>query len=331
MILAGDIGGTSTRLAVFELRNGRLAPAGIEGVFSSAAYGNFSEVVRPFIASRGLVFDHACFGVAGPIRGGRSKISNLPWVIDARELSTVVGVNQVWLINDLEALAYGVGGLEAEDFLVLNEGARGARGNCAVIAAGTGLGEAGLYWDGHEHHPFACEGGHADFAPRNELEMSLLQHLLARFEHVSYERALSGSGLYNIYQFLRERTPGEEPAWLAEAMQHRGAPGAISTAALAGTCAVCVGALDVFVSVYGAEAGNLALKVLALGGVYVGGGIAPKIAQKLRDGTFVEAFVTKGRMRTLLEAVPVRAILNEGAGLLGAARYAVLRASLPAA
>jgi glucokinase len=200
------------------------------------------------------------------------------------------------------------------------------QGNAAIIAAGTGLGEAGFYWDGVRHHPFACEGGHADFAPRNELEAELLRSLLARFTHVSYERAVSGPGLYNIYQFLRDTGRGEEPAWLTDALRQHDPAATISQAALAGRSALCVQALDLFVSLYGAEAGNLALKVMATGGLYVSGGIAPKIIQKLQDSTFIEAFTAKGRMQPLLEAMPVRVILNDRAVLLGAARYAMLHA-----
>jgi glucokinase len=232
----------------------------------------------------------------------------------------------VWLLNDLEANAYGIATLAPEDFLTLNEGAPQAEGNAAVIAAGTGLGEAGLYWDGRRHRPFASEGGHASFAPSNTLQVELLRYLLTHFTHVSWERVLSGPGLHTIYTFLRDTGRGIEPAWLSEEI-HTGDPAAaISGAALEDRCALCMQALDLFVALYGAEAGNLALKVMATGGVFVGGGIAPKIIEKLKDATFMQAFTAKGRLQPLLETIPVHVILNDQTALYGAARYAALRA-----
>ena len=327
MILAGDIGGTSTRLGTFDVQRGTVVLVDAE-TFSSRARVSLEDVVREFVSSRSIPIEHACFAIAGPVIGARVKTSNLPWVIDAVTLSALLHVPHVWLINDLEAAGYGLGLLEEKDLLMLNPGAPQVSGNAGIIAAGTGLGEAGLYWDGGQHHPFACEGGHADFAPRTAEEMELLQHLLRRFGRVSYERVVSGPGLENVYRFLREQAVGEEPAWLVDDMARRGTAAAISHAALQGTCEVATRALDLFVSVYGAEAGNLALKMLATGGLYVGGGVAPRIVAKLTDGTFMDAFVAKGRMRPLLEAIPVRVVLNEHTGLLGAARVAALRASL---
>ena len=209
-----------------------------------------------------------------------------------------------------------------KDFVTLNAGVADAEGNQAVISSGTGLGEAGLYWDGKKHRPFACEGGHSDFAPRNELEAELFRHLREKFGRVSYERVLSGPGLLNIYEFLRDTRRGEETAALAEEMRRADPAAVISRAALAGKYELCVKALDLFVSVYGAEAGNLALKMMATGGVFVGGGIAPKIIEKLKGPAFMEAFTAKGRMQPLLETMPVRVIMNEMTPLLGAARCA---------
>lgn len=229
------------------------------------------------------------------------------------------------LINDLEANAFGIAALTAADFLVLKEGVPDSAGNAAIISAGTGLGEGGLYWDGHQHCPFASEGGHADFAPRNELEIELLRYLLTLYPRVSYERVLSGPGLYNMYQFFRFLRHGQEPDWLHEQLRQRDPAAVISQAALEGKCQVCVESLDLFVSIYGAEAGNLALKVMARGGVFVGGGIAPKIVQKMKGPKFLEAFVEKGRMKALLDDIPVRVILNDKTALIGAARYAILR------
>ena len=325
MILAGDIGGTKTRLAFFTTDGERLKSV-VEETFHSREYGGLGEIVHAFLAKHQLAPAHAAFGVAGPVINGRSETTNLPWLIDAHQLATQLGLASVALLNDLEANAYGVAALEAEDFMVLNQGAAEAKGNAAIIAAGTGLGEAGFYWDGARHYPFACEGGHADFAPRNELEAELLRYLLRQFDHVSYERVVSGPGLYNIYQFLRDTGRGEEPSWLTEELRQHDPAATISQAALAGRSALCVQALDLFVSLYGAEAGNLALKMMAIGGLYVGGGIAPKIIQKLADSTFIQAFIAKGRMQPLLEAMPVRVILNDRAVLLGAARYTMLSA-----
>lgn len=323
MILAGDIGGTNTRLAFIEVDDGRLRVA-TEATYSSREHKNLEAVLAKFVSSHRIPVERACFGVAGPVRHGRCEATNLPWVVDSRQVARELGLERVGLINDLEANAYGIPALEPKDFLVLNEGAPDAEGNAAIISAGTGLGEAGLYWDGKQHRAFASEGGHATFAPRNELEMDLLRYLLARFEHVSFERILSGPGLLNLYTFLRDMGRGEEEAWLAERMRQQDPPAVIAQAGLESKSALCVQALDLFVSLYGAEAGNLALKVMATGGVFVGGGIAPKIIRRLTDGTFMHAFTAKGRMRPLLQAMPVCVILNDKTALLGAARCARL-------
>jgi glucokinase len=326
MILAGDIGGTNTRLAVFEVTGGGLETAARHD-FPSRHHESPYEIVGTFLATHRLQVKQACFGVAGPVKDGRCVATNLPWVVDAHELAKILALQTVHLLNDLEASAYGVAAVEQGDFALLNEGETQVEGNAAIIAAGTGLGEAGYYWDGMQHHPFACEGGHVDFAPRNELEMELHHFLLARFEHVSYERVVSGPGLLNIFEFLRDNGHGEEPEWLAEEMRQQDPSAVVSRAALDGRSELCARALELFVSLYGAEAGNLALKVMATGGLFVGGGIAPKIISKLTDGTFMQAFADKGRMRPYLEAIPVRVILNDKTALLGAAHYAELRAT----
>ncbi|HTY54800.1 MAG TPA: glucokinase [Candidatus Binataceae bacterium] len=327
MILAGDIGGTHARLGLFDVESKRLSQV-VESTFPSASHKTFEEIVAEFVAQHKLPVTRACFGIAGPIRKGRAEPVNLPWVVDQRELATVLHLETVYLINDLEANAYGVNGLEPHDFLVLNQGAPEALGNTAVIAAGTGLGEAGLYWDGSYHRPFATEGGHADFAPHNELEIDLLRYLQAAHGHVSWERVVSGPGLSSIYKFLRDTGHGEEPAWLAEAIRAHDASAVISQMAIEGRSPLCEQALDIFVSLYGAEAGNIALKFLAIGGVYIGGGIAPRIIEKLKGPAFMESFTSKGRLKPLLEVMPVRVILNDRAALLGAARCAALRAAL---
>jgi glucokinase len=249
-------------------------------------------------------------------------------VVDAQRLAQQLGLPTVWLINDLEANAYGASALTPEDFVILNEGAPEAEGNAAVIAAGTGLGEAGLYWDGRRHWPFASEGGHTSFAPDDALQVELLQYLQQQFSHVSWERVLSGMGLYNIYTFLRDTKRGVEPAWLTEELRQEDRPAVIGRAALAGTCELCVQALDLFVKFYGAEAGNLALKVMATGGVFVGGGIAPRIIDKLKEATFVQAFCAKGRLQPILEAIPIRVVMNDKTALYGAALCAALQAAL---
>ena len=238
MILAGEIGATRTRLAAFETEGNRLQRV-VEKNYVSQQHDGLSGILADFIKTEGIPVHSACLGVAGPVRAGRSKISNLPWIIDARDVAQQLRLPSVGLLNDLEAFAYGIDGLESKDFITLSEGQEDAEGNRAVISAKTGLGMAGLYWDGYRHHPFACEGGHADFAPRNELETELLRYLLTRFAHVSYERVLSGPGLYNIYQFLRDTGRGEEPAWLSEELRQQDPAATISQAALSGRCALC--------------------------------------------------------------------------------------------
>jgi len=327
MILAGDTGGTSTRLAAFEMERGRLRPV-VEQTYPSREHGGLGEIVAKFLGAHAIAVDHACFGIAGPVRDGRVQTPNLPWIVDAAAMAAQLGLSGVDLLNDLEANAWGVAALAPEDLLTLNAGAPGAGGNACVVAAGTGLGEAGMYWDGAMHRAFGCEGGHADFAPRDALEIDLLCHLQARFGHVSTERVVSGPGLVNVYAFLRDTGRGAEMPEVAAAMRDRDAAAVIAQAALDGRCPLCVMALDLLVSIYGAEAGNAGLKFMASGGVYIGGGIAPKIARKLADGAFVRAFVAKGRMQPLMEAMPVHVILNPKTALLGSARYAAARADL---
>ncbi len=323
MILAGDIGGTSTRLAFFEG-----TPDGLETVhqeiYHSREFAGLAEMVRKFLGMHPQTVDAACFGLPGAVMNGRVETTNLPWVVDSRQMSADLRVSSVTLINDLFANAHGIALLEESDFVVLNPGLPDSAGNRARISAGTGLGQAGLVAEDGGYQPFASEGGHTDFAPRNELELDLLRYLMGRFEHVSYERVLSGPGLHNIYQFLRETGRAEEPAWLADQLAQGDPSAAISKSALEGTSAICVQALDIFVSIYGAEAGNLALKVLATGGMYVGGGIAPKIIRKLSSSAFMKAFSAKGRASGLLKEIPVRVITNDKAALLGAGRMAAL-------
>src|SRR3989475_10808435 len=326
MILAGDIGGTHARLAFFDVVDGHFSPVSAS-VFPSREYRGLDEIVTKFVDSSNVRPDAACFGVAGPIRNGRVEASNLPWVVESKRLADELKLRKALLINDLEANAWGIHALDPKEVVCLNQVKGSPIGNQAVIAAGTGLGEAGMYWDGVQHHVFACEGGHGDFAPRNDLEMDLLRYLRARFGHVSYERIVSGPGLLNVFHFLRDSGRGTEPKWLADEMLHLDPAAAISKAALDGKCPLSEQALDLFVSIYGAEAGNLALKIMATGGVYLGGGIAPKIVPKLSGPLFMQAFVCKGRMQPLLETMPVKVITNDKTALLGAARCAVVRAT----
>jgi glucokinase len=323
MILAGDIGGTNTRLAFFEGTPEHLNAVAIE-VFPSRDHKGLAEIARLFLEKHDQKARAAVFGIAGAVVDGRVEATNLPWVVDSRNLTSELGIDRVQLINDLLANAHGIALLDDSDFVVLNPGSPSPTGNRALISAGTGLGEAGLLAHAGGYEPFPSEGGHVDFAPRNELEIELQRYLMDRFEHVSYERVLSGPGLHNIYQFLRDTGRGEEPTWLAEQMTHGDPSAAIATSALEGTSDICVHALDIFVSVYGSEAGNLALKVVATGGMFVGGGIAPKIIRKLSSSTFIKAFTAKGRMSRLLEDIPVRVITNDKTALLGAGRVAAL-------
>lgn len=321
MILAGDIGGTNTRLVLCEHATA-IDRAAVQ-TFPSRDHAGLDEVIAAFLAGRpapGL----ACFGIAGPVRNGRVVTTNLPWVVDAAELSQRFGA-RTWLINDLEANAHGLPVLAADACTVLRPGADGAVGNLGLISAGTGLGEAGLFWDGRTHHPWACEGGHTSFAPETELEIELLRWQQRTLDHVSWERFVSGPGLVTIYEFLRDTKRGDEPAWLTEKLRINDPGATISKEAVDGTSPLCVQALDLFVDLYGAEAGNLALKTMSTGGLYIGGGIAPHVITKLRDGAFAKRFVAKGRMQPLLETMPVRVILDDLTALRGAARCAELR------
>ena len=322
MILAGDIGGTNTRLGLFE-SDGRNPKALNVETFASPQFGSLAEILEKFARRDVGSIDAACFGLPGPVIDGEVVTPNLPWKVAIAELQSTLGHARVELINDLEANAHGISALGPEDLVVLNEGSPNASGNAALISAGTGLGEAGIHWDGDFWQPFASEGGHVDFAPRNDLEAAMLSWMLRQHEHVSYERFLSGPGLHNVYRFLIEYGCGQEPDWLREAIAN-GNPGAeISRAAMERGVEICQTALDRFVSIYGAEAGNLALKMLATGGIFIGGGIAPKILAELKKPRFLDAFLTKGRMRPLLEGIPVKVIVNDLTALHGAARVAL--------
>jgi glucokinase len=325
MILVGDIGAARTRLAAFETEGNRLQCV-IGKDYPSEEYSGLAEILPLFIRGEGIAVHSACFGVAGPVRDGVSKISNLPWTIDSRELAKQLKLSSVGLLNDLEAYAYGIDALESKDFITISEGSEHAEGNRAVISARTGLGMAGLYWDGYRHHPFACEGGHADFAPRNELQVELLAYLQKKYRRVSCERILSGPGIKNIYDFLRDSHKAEEPDWLREQVSaaHDPIP-LISQLALEGKAEICEQALALFVSAFGAEAGNCALHYMSTGGLFIGGIIAAKVVAKINVSIFMESFLDKGRMETLLKDMPVKVVLNDDCGLIGAARYTLVQ------
>lgn len=321
MILAGDIGGTNSRLAYFQPQNGNLQLVS-ERIFPSRKYHELGEIVTKFLQETATRPQMACFGVAGPVRNGRVETSNLPWVVEQSRLAKLIQLPATLLINDLEATAWGISALSSSDLVSLNSVPRSA-GNQAIIAPGTGLGEAGLFWNGSQHQVFACEGGHCDFAPQDELQIELLRFLQRRYKHVSYERILSGPGLVNVYEFLCEKNGGRT----GDLARHQDAAAEISQSALNGTNPLAEKALNLWISVYGAEAGNLALKTMATGGIFLGGGISPKILAKLREPLFLEAFFNKGRLRPLLESVSVQVITNDNAGLLGAAQYAKVKSA----
>ena len=317
-VLAGDIGGTKTRIALLEAGPGwpRVVE---ERSFASDDFDGLEAIVLEFADGRDLDCSAACFGIAGPVSSRRVRITNLPWVVDADELERVTGIPTVVLVNDLEATALGVLNVEEGSVRVLNHGSTDASGNGAVIAAGTGLGEGGLYWDGRELRPFGCEGGHTSFSPTDEISDRLLHFLRRRHDTVSWERVVSGPGLADIYRFLLVEVGRQPPPWFVEAERSGDPTAAAAEAGLAGKCEVCAAALELFARLYGEEAGNLALKLMAAGGVWVAGGIAPKILPVLEGGAFMAGFLAKGRMRPLMETMPVRVVLDDRVALIGAA------------
>jgi glucokinase len=326
MILAGDVGGTKVHLALYDFVDGKLEYSRDQR-FAAKEYSGLEEIVKEFLGTSKVTA--ACFGVPGPVRNGRLRLTNLPWTLDSHELSVNLGVTHVFLINDLEANGYGVAELGPDQIYTLSEGDTSQIGNRALIAAGTGLGEALLIWNGRTHTPYPSEGGHADYAPRNEDEIDLLRFLKQKYNgRISFERVISGMGLTSIYEFLRDVRGVEESPEVAERIAAAVDPNVVITElGLAAKSEICEKTLDMFVSAYGAEAGNMALTLLSVGGVYIGGGIAPRILEKLKDGAFMKAFTDKGRLSQLLINMPVRVILDSRAALLGAAAYAEARAA----
>ena len=332
MILAGDVGGTKVHLALYNFAGGRLA-AVRDCKFPAHEFATLDEVVKAFLAQGHEQKDEivaACFGCPGPVRDGRLKLTNLPWTLDERELERVLGIEHIFLINDLEANGYGIPELAPDKVFTLHEGDAAAVGHRGLVSAGTGLGEALLIWDAktQRHRPLASEGGHCDFAPRDDRDVALLQYLRRTLKgRVSFERVVSGIAIKGVYEFLRDDQKMDEPAWLRERMEKEDPNAVIGQCGEDGSSEICAETLRIFVSAFGAEVGNVALKVLAVGGMYVGGGIAPKILKTMQSGVFTKAFLDKGRLSPLLEAIPVRVILDETCALLGAAAFAEARAA----
>ena len=322
LILAGDIGATKTNLGIFELDRGILKSKKVSS-FPSADYKDLKSILKEFMKDLHADLDVACFGIAGPINKGICKATNLPWVINQSVLKRFLKIKEVSLINDMQATANGIRVLPKKSFALLNPGKPDPKGNIAVLAAGTGLGEGMLLWNGKSYRAEGSEGGHTDFAPCNKIELDLCRYLFDKFGHASYERVLSGPGLLNIYDFLKEKKDAQEPAWLTNELAQDDPGFVITQNALKNENNLCVKTMDIFCAIYGAEAGNLALKILARGGVYLGGGIAPKILHKLQDGTFKKAFLYKGRFSKFLSKIPVYVILEEKTALYGAALYSL--------
>ena len=322
MLLAGDVGATKTNLAVFSLKEKPTRPVQ-EETFPSGEFSNLEALVGEFLSHVDVQIERAVFGVAGPVVEGQAKIVNLSWVIEKEKLEQKYGIASVRLLNDLEAIASAVPFLKINDLYTINKGNPEENGTIAVIAPGTGLGEAFLVWDGSVYRAFASEGGHADFAPADARQTELLRHLRERFGHVSCERVCSGLGIPNIYAFLKEQKYAEEPEWLADKLAKTDDPTPVIVNPAKdgeGSCRLCVETVQLFVSILGAEAGNLALRVLATGGVYLGGGIPPRILPFLLQPYFLEAFRDKGRLSDMMSRIPIHVILNPKAALLGAAR-----------
>jgi glucokinase len=321
MLLAGDIGGTKTNLAIFSSETGWRKPYA-EATYTSVDYPDLESLVLDFLAQHDFSIDRASFGVAGPVVAGRATITNLSWMMDVEQLQQVLHIPSIRLLNDLDAIAHSVPYLESQDLHTLNKGQAVPGGAIAVIAPGTGLGEGFLTWDGSHYNAITSEGGHADFAPTNTIQVELLRYLLKRFPHVSFERICSGKGLPNIYDYLKDSGFAEEPQWLAKQLATAidRSPIIVNNALDENdACELCEATLNMFVAILAAEAGNLALKVLSTGGVFIGGGIPPRILPYLKDKQFMHVFTHKGRFTQMLAQMPVHVILNPKVALVGAA------------
>jgi glucokinase len=332
MILAGDVGGTKVHLSLYNFAAGKLVSLR-EEKFPAKDFANLEDVVKKFLAEgheNASEIAAACFGCPGPVRDGRLKLTNLPWTLDARDLAKSLGIEHIFLINDLEANGYGIPELAPDKVFTLHPGDPGAIGHRGLVSAGTGLGEALLIWDGSrkQHLPIPSEGGHCDFAPRTDRQIALLNYLRRKLDgRVSFERVVSGLGIKNIYEFLRDEMHIAVPDWLRDRLAAEDPNAVIGECGENGSSAICFETLQIFTASFGAEAGNVALKVLAMGGIYLGGGIAPKILNTLQSGAFLQAFLDKGRLSPLLQSIPVRIILDDTCALLGAAAFAEARSS----
>ena len=321
MILAGDIGGTSTRLGLFAANPRRPAPLHVQS-FTTLDYPGLTAMISAFAsdpAVRGTAVSVACFGVAGPVLEDVAELTNVPWRIQAREVESAFAIRRVALINDLQAMASAIPVLGGDELHTLQAGEAMPHGNMALLAAGTGLGQSLLHYVDGRHVPSPSEGGHADYAARNEREIAVLRALTQQYGRAEVEHVLSGPGLLNLFGVTHTA-----PCLVVDDLANPDAPALITTAALNRRCRGCMDVLQLFVDAYGAEAGNVAVRAVSTGGLFVGGGIAPKILPALTDGRFMRAFLDKGPMRPLLTRMPVQVILNEDAGLLGAAVHALL-------
>lgn len=322
VILAGDIGGTKANILLSHYSKEGLKTIK-EDRYASKDFHSFSDILQHFLLGQQQP-DKICFSVAGPVIDGKVKFTNLSWHIDAEDISKHFGGSPVAILNDLESTAYGLAGLKKEELTTLYKGSSDTPGNIGILAAGTGLGEAGLFFDGKNYHPFATEGGHSDFAPRSKRDIEVLTFLLGRHEHVSWERLLSGNGIYTIWQYLTQIEKKDAPLWLIKEMENTDPAPIISKAAITGTCPVCAEAIEMFNRYLAIEAVNMILKLKTLGGLYLAGGIAPKLSQLLNPATWKEVFNQSGRMKQLLNDVTVYVVLNEKAPLIGASYYACL-------
>jgi glucokinase len=322
MILAGDIGGTKTKLGIFNNDFENYEPAETQ-TYPSQEHDSLEEILKDFLTDKKFHLDSASFGVAGPVKDGQANPTNLSWKLDEHKLSQALQGTAVHLINDLAAIAQAVPNLAQDDLKTIKPGHKEAGGTIAVIAPGTGLGEAFLTWDGKRYRAFPSEGGHTDFGPVTREQRDLLTYLLPKFEHISYERVCSGIGIPNLYNFLRDTQRYSEPEWLGQDLSQAEDPTPIIVkSAQEKEAPIAVATLKLFIAILGSEAGNLALKVLATGGVFVGGGIPPRIIDALRQGAFVEAFTHKGRLSGMLDQIPVYVIRHPEVALYGAAFHA---------
>lgn len=320
LILAGDVGGTKTNLAIFKTTTSGLERT-LAKTYSSSDFSSVVEILASFLSASGIQPESICLGVAGPVVNGRVELTNLDWILDINDIRESTGVSAVSLLNDLEATAYGLAEFEEDDFITIHEGVYHS-GNMAILSPGTGLGEAGLYFDGKFYHPFPTEGGHCDFSPRSEFDFALHQYLQRLYGVVSWEKLVSGPGIHDIYQFLRDDRTMEEPQWLRELMADEDPSAIISQNAMLGKAEICVETMDIFLRYLAREASNLALKMKSTGGIFLGGGIPPKIAPLLQRSSFRENFLDCDRMQHLLQDIPIRIIMNQKAPVLGAANYA---------